>query len=175
MRRFVLLVIVVLAVPMFPEQAPDPWEPLRFFAGKWKGVAEGQAGHGTVERTYEFVMRGRFLHERNVSTYEPQEKNPEGEVHEHWSLFSYDKGRKALVLRQFHVEGFVNQYALPLAAAGKQGFVFESEAFENLPSGWKAREVYEIRSNDEFIETFELAAPGKPFELYSRNHFRRGE
>lgn len=173
MRRLSLLCVVVLAVPMYPEQAPDPWERLRFFVGKWKGVAEGQAGHGTVQRTYKFVMRGRFLHERSISTYKPQERNPKGEVHEHWSLFSYDKGRKTIVFRQFHVEGFVNQYTLPLAAAGSEGFVFESEAFENLPAGWKAQERYEIRSPDEFLETFELAGPGKPFEVYSRNHFHR--
>lgn len=173
MRNFLLLAIVVLAVPVLPAQPPDAWEPLRFFLGKWKGVAEGQPGHATVERTYELVMRGRFLHERSISTYRPQEKNPKGEVHEHWSLFSYDKGRRSFVLRQFHVEGFVNQYALPVADAGKQGFVFASETLENLPSGWKAREVYEIRSNDEFIEVFELAAPGKSFEVYSRNHFQR--
>jgi len=43
------------------------------------------------KRTYEFVMNGRFLHERNISPYPPQEKNPKGEVHEHWTMFSYDR------------------------------------------------------------------------------------
>lgn len=28
-------------------------------------------------------------------------------------------------------------------------------------------------SNDEFVEIFELAAPGKPYEVYSRNQFQR--
>jgi hypothetical protein len=28
-------------------------------------------------------------------------------------------------------------------------------------------------SNDEFIETFELAEPGGQFQTYSRNHFKR--
>lgn len=51
--------------------------------------------------------------------------------------------------------------------------VFESEAFENFSNSWKARESYEFLSNDEFIETFELAAPGKAFQVYSRNHFKR--
>ena len=36
-------------------------------------------------------------------------------MHEHWSFFSYDRARKALVLRQFHQEGFVNQYVLDTA------------------------------------------------------------
>jgi hypothetical protein len=37
----------------------------------------------------------------------------------------------------------------------------------------KARETYEFMSDDEFVETFELAAPGKPFQVYSRSHLKR--
>ena len=36
--------------------------------------------------------------------------------------------------------------------------IFESEALENVPGGWKARETYEIVSSDEFIERFEIAS-----------------
>jgi len=35
------------------------------------------------------------------------------------------------------------------------------------------RERYEFVSDNEFIETFELAAPGKPYQAYSRNQCRR--
>jgi hypothetical protein len=124
------------------------------------------------EWTYAFVLKDRYLHEKNVSTYLPR-GNSRGEVHEHWSFFSYDRTRKLLVLRQFHQEGFVNRYTLneQLSTAGK--LVFESEQFENFDNQWRARETYEISSADEFVEIFELAAPGKSFTLYSRNHFRR--
>ena len=33
---------------------------------------------------------------------------------------------------------------------------------------WKAREICEVISNNEYTETFELARPDKPFEAYSR-------
>jgi len=168
----VLLPFSVVAQTSQPQNS-DPWRPVRFLEGEWRGTSEGQAGTGTVTRKYEFVMNGRFLHERNVSTYPPQEKNPKGEVHEHWTLFSHDRARRMLVMRQFHVEGFVNQYAMSAAADFERGFVFESEGFENLAAGWKARERYEKVSADEFVEIFELAAPGKEFEVYSRTHFRR--
>jgi len=46
---------------------------------------------------------------RNQSTYPPQAKNPKGEQHEDRGFISYDKARKKFVLRQFHVEGFVNR------------------------------------------------------------------
>jgi hypothetical protein len=153
----------------------DPWEPIRFMAGQWEGTAEGKAGSGRVERTYAFVLKERYLHERNVSTYTPQEKNKAGEVHEHWSFFSYDRFRKKLVLRQFHQEGFVNRYVYDAKASNPKTVVFISESFENFDNAWKARETYEIRSPDEFVETFELAPPGGAFEVYSRNHFKRAK
>ena len=152
---------------------PDPWAPVRFMAGKWEGTATGNAGEGTVVRSYEFILNQRFLHEKNTSTYPPQEKNKKGEVHDHLSYISYDKTRKVLVLRQFHVEGFVNQFAFNKDASTAAKFVFDSEVFENFSNKWKARETYEVLGPDEFTETFELAPPDKPFQMYSKNHFKR--
>ena len=90
-------------------------------------------------------------------------------------MFSYDRARNTLVMRQFHQEGFVNQYAMPVSTAGNAGLLFESEGFENLAAGWKAREKYSVVSENEFIETFELAAPGKDFDVYSQTHFKRAK
>jgi thiol-disulfide isomerase/thioredoxin len=155
------------------ERLSDPWQPIRFMVGDWEGTSEGRPGAGTVRRTYAFVLGDRYLHEKNVSTYPSQERNPAGDVHEHWSFFSHDRARGALVLRQFHQEGFVNQYVLDRAQSNGPKLVFESENFENLDAAWRARETYEIVSENEFTETFELAAPGKPHEVYSRNRFKR--
>lgn len=156
------------------EPQADPLMPLKRFVGDWAGTATGQAGEGTVTRRYASVMNGRFIQESNISRYPAQEKNKSGEVHEHLGMFSYDKARKLIVLRQFHVEGFVNTYRLASAADGREGaLVFDSEGFENFSNSWRARESYEFLSDDEFVETFELAPPGKPFQVYSRNHFKR--
>lgn len=177
MRRMTLALWSLLFVMVTADSAdsakPDPWAPVRFMIGRWEGTTQGEPGTGTVVRTYEFVLGNRFIQERNVSTYAPQEKNQKGEVHEHWSFLSHDRSRKVLVLRQFHTEGFVNQYSYPTTNAAATRVVFESEAFENLPSGWRARETYEVLGPDEFTETFQLAEPGKEFQTYSRNHFRR--
>ena len=152
--------------------ADTPWSAVRFLAGEWQGESEGQPGKGTVRRSYAFVLGGRFLHERNVSTYPPQPANEKGEVHEHQSFFSHDRARRTLVLRQFHQEGFVNQYVMTPTAAGAP-LVFESEGLENVPPGWKARETYEVASPDGFTETFELSMGGAPFQVYSRTRLRR--
>ena len=98
-----------------------------------------------------------------------------GETHEDLAMVSYDGARKTFVFRQFHVEGFVNQYVLESAAPDGRTFVFVTESIENIPPGWRAKETYQLISADEFIETFELAAPGKDFEAYSTNRFTRSK
>ena len=155
------------------EEKPDQWQPVRFFVGRWTGTTDGQPGHGTVERSYEFILRDQFIQEHSTSTYPAQERNKTGEVHHHMSIISYDRDRNTLMLRQFHVEGFVNLYALNRSASTPKHLLFESEHFENFNNSWKAKETYDIISPGEFIETFELAPPGKPFEVYSRNHLKR--
>lgn len=153
-------------------QDADPWKPLVRFVGEWRGTATGQAGTGEVIRHYAKVMGGRFLQETNTSTYPPQEKNKRGEVHEHSSMFSYDRQRKVLMLRQFHIEGFVNTYKQVSESASAK-LVFESEAFENFSNAWRARETYEFDGDDRIVEAFELAAPGKDFQIYSRTELKR--
>ena len=156
-----------------PTPRPDPLREVRFLVGQWRGTSEGQAGKGEVSRSYEPVLHERFLYERNKSEYPPQAANPKGEVHEHWSMIGYDRIRQTVVLRQFHVEGFVITYRLALRQDASRVLVFESEQIENLRGEWKARETYEQVSDDEFTETFELAAPGKPFETYGKARLRR--
>ena len=73
--------------------------------------------------------------------------------------------------RQFHVESFVIQYVT--ASSSGDAIVFTSESIENIPTGWRARETYKIVNPDEFVEVFELAAPGKEFEVYSEGRLRR--
>jgi hypothetical protein len=151
--------------------APDPWAPARFLLGSWEGTSTGHSGTATVKREYRFALRERFIEERSTSTYAPQEQNPRGEVHEHISYISYDRARRALVLRQFHVERFVIQYAQDSATTA--ALAFSSESMENTPSGWRARETYIVHGADEFEEVFELAQAGKPFDVYSRTRLKR--
>jgi len=174
--------IAVAAAAVLVACAAEPPEPagldalaaLRFMTGRWEGSAEGQAGTGMVAREYHFVLGGRYLLERNKTTYPPQERNKAGEVHEHWSLFSQDRVRNTLVLRQFHSEGFVNTYAFDAEASRDGKLVFESVAFENFDNRWRARETYTIApGGDALTETFELASPGNAFGVYSVTRLHR--
>jgi hypothetical protein len=152
---------------------PDPWLPMRRLLGSWEGDSQGEPGAGKSEREYRFTLKDRFIQVNGKSTYPPQEKNPKGEVHEEVGFVSYDKAAKKLVLRQFHVEGFVNHYVLDSVSEDGRTLVFTTVAIENVPSGWKGRETYRIVSDDEFVENFALAEPGKEFATYSEARFRR--
>jgi hypothetical protein len=155
-----------------PTKKPDPFASIRFMLGSWEGTGEGEPGVSKVERTYAPILNGRFLQVTNRSTYAAQEKNPKGEVHEDIGMFSYDRARKAVVFRQFHVEGFVNHY-MQRASEDPNVVVFESESIENIPAGFRARETYTRVSDDEFTETFELAEPGADYKVYSKATLKR--
>jgi hypothetical protein len=166
---WLLAAMPAAAVPGVAVQQDDSWAALRPLLGTWEGTSRGQPGHGTVRREYRLVLGDRFIEVRNTSTYPPQEKNPKGEVHEDRGFISYDAARTLFVFRQFHGEGFVNTYVAPRAGAP---IVFTSEAIENIPSGFRARETYRLEA-DELLEVFELAEPGKDFAIYSETRLRR--
>ncbi len=161
-----------IAAGQSPAPEPGPLSALDRPIGRWQGTSEGQPGKGTVEREYSRAPNSRFVYLRNRVVYPPQERNPKGETHEDIGVFSADRTRRRIVFRQFHIEGFVNQYVEEPVSSG-DALVFVSEAIENIPAGWRARETYTFLNADTFKEVFELAEPGKPFEVYSRARLTR--
>jgi hypothetical protein len=170
--KFIVTTLFVAAALLLQATAADPLQPLAFMIGQWEGTSQGQPGSAQVRREYARALNARFIRVQNRSVYQPQEKNPKGETHEDIGMISFDATRRRAVLRQFHGEGFVNQYVADLEP-GATKFVFTSEAIENIPAGWRARETYQVLGSDEFEEVFELAGPDKPFELYSRVRLKR--
>lgn len=167
--KYIVALLLFFPIISFAQTKQDSlWLPFRSFIGKWTGEAEGQPGKGKYERSYEFVLNNKFIEVKNKSTYPPSKENKKGEVHEDHGFISYDKSRKTFVLRQFHIEGFVNQYRIESISPDKRTIVFISESIENIPAGFRAKETYQILNDNEFTETFELAEPGKDFELYSK-------
>lgn len=178
-RRTILMAAGLLLTPRLPALAQTPalgksLAPVARLLGKWKGEGEGEPGHSTAERSYEVASGGNFITARNVSTYAPQAKNPKGEVHTDISWISYDRAAKAMILRQFHLaETFVNTYSAPVDSLSGDVWTFETIAIENIPAGFKARETYTFTGPDSLEEKFEVAEPGKQYEVYSLNRLRR--
>jgi len=156
-----------------PQKPRDVWLPFKFFLGQWEGTGEGQPGGSHGRQEWGFVLGGKYLQVKNEARFDPQEKNPKGELHEDWGFISYDQLRKAYIFRQFHVEGFVNQYISPGPDPDGKTFVFLSEAIENMPPGFKARLTYRIVDENSFEQTFDLAPPGKELTCYSKGLMTR--
>ena len=174
MRKTIfLLLLIPLLVGAQETKKPDVWIPLKFFIGTWKGTGKGKPGVSQVERQYQTILNGKYVQIKHKSVYAPQEKNPQGETHEDIGFFSYDRLRKQFVLRQFHIEGFVNQFKAETISEDGKLIVLTSESLENIPTGYRAKETYKILNENEFTETFEIAEPGKEFTVYSENHFKR--
>jgi hypothetical protein len=170
------LAVLLLFVPLLADaqltRSDSVWLPLQPLIGKWSGTGEAPEGKGTYERTYQFVLNKKFIEVRNKSVYAGSKDKPAGYVHEDHGLISYDKARKVFVFRQFHSEGFVNEYVLESISPDGKTFFFVTESIENIPKGWRARETWTVVGND-LKESFDLSEPGKEFEPYTNALFRR--
>lgn len=174
MTRFLFLVLLIPTLSFGQTTKQDSiWKPVKFFEGEWKGTGEGEPGKGTYERKFQFVMNRKFLQIDNTTSYPPTDKNPKGELHEDKGMLSYDKTRKRFILRQFHIEGFVNTYVLDSISPDGNTMIFITEQIENIPQGWKAKETWKKIDEKSFVEIFELSEPGKDFQIYSTATFTR--
>jgi hypothetical protein len=171
------ILMFLLLTPFFSSgqsvNGDSTWNPVKFFIGEWTGRGEGEPGKGNYERSYKFILKNNFIEIKNTAAYLPTNKKEKGEIHEDLGYISYDKIKKKFILRQFHVEGFVNEYlSADLSSDGKT-IIFITESIENIPPGYRGRETYRILTANEFEEIFEIAEPGKDFTVYSRVQFTR--
>ena len=174
MKKLLLVLLLLPGISLAQEaKEEDIWKPLRPFIGQWAGTGSGNSGTSTVETKFGFVFNETYLHVTTKAVFEPQEKNPEGEIHEDLGYISYDRGRDKFVFRQFHVEGFINHYVLDSVSADGKTIVFTTESLENAPPGMSARVTYTLAGPDELNSAFDLAFPGKELSCFSQNVFKR--
>lgn len=167
MRYLVIVTLLILATPVSAEESD--FSPLGFLVGSWEGREQGVPGTGKGERSYELIMGETYLFAKNTSTFPPQEKNPDGEVHYDWQFFSYERVGKQLALRQFHSEGFIIEYVLEKRSPKE--IVFVSKAIENFDG--RARYALRLKDNDHFDEVFEVAEGDGPLEVMVHNQWSR--
>lgn len=172
-----ILIVFILFLPLIllsqQNQTGNPWEYLRFLEGTWEGTGEGMSGVSSVIQEYQFVLNGQFLRMTTESIFKPQERNPKGEIHEDFGIFSFDRSRKVFVLRSFYVEGFVNQYVFSPSSEDGDSMEFVTESVENAPPGTKAKLVFRKISNDEIEQSFYIAFPGQEYSCFSTNKLKR--
>lgn len=151
----------------------DPWETLSFLEGTWTGTGDGMSGTSTVEVKFEFVLGGKFLKVTTRSVFEPQEKNPKGEVHEDIGFISYNQAREVFVFRAFYIEGFVNTYVLSENPDDGNTLTFITEHVEGGPPGTKAKLVFTKKDDGSLEEGFFVAFGGQEYGCFSTNQLTK--
>jgi len=119
-------------------------------------------------------LNGKFLYQRDKYAYQTKDPTAKPLIHQDFGFFSYDTDLKKVVWRQFHSEGFVNEYTLDSVSTDSKLLVFVTTRIENLP-GFRAKKMYRMLTPDEIEETFLLAPPGRDFEIYTEAHLRRAK
>lgn len=161
-----------LILNSFHAKSQDKWTKFESIIGQWNGSGIGNAGNtATVKTSFKLVMNGQYIEVKNESVFKPTDKNLKGEIHTDWGLISFDKQRKVFVFRQFHVEGFVNQYILNESESTPSKLVFETEMIENFVPGGKARWTIIIKEEKLSETLFDLQMPGKEMVNYGRNAY----
>ncbi len=150
----------------------ERWAAFEFFSGEWTGMESATFGEGRGERTYELVLQGAYLLSRNRSVFAPQEGLPDGDVHDDWSVFSFDTDRDTYVLRQFNSEGFVNTFVLDPSSSLPEQLIFVLEESENA-RGTRATLTLTRVDADSFDEVFDLTLPGRTESITIRSRWTR--
>lgn len=156
-----LIAAALLAVPLLPQAPappPDPFAPLRFLVGEWKGEGNGQPGQASGKADYRFELDGRVLVRRNQADLAVANGRPVGHHEDLMTIFVEGGQVKALYLDN---EGHTIRY---LVTPKPDGVVFTSEP----APGPRFRLSYLKKAEAVVSVRFEMAPPGKPetFSVY---------
>lgn len=151
-----------------------PLEKFSELIGKWSGTGSvSETSESVIHSEFNWVMNKKYIEVKNHSEFKLTAQNPQGEIHDDVGFISFDRSRKRFVFRQFHVEGFVNQYVLNDSLSVGNKFVFESEIIENFVPGGRARYTLILKSGKQLETWFDLAMPGKEMTCYGQNQLTR--
>lgn len=179
MSKFALVLTCLIGTtPLIQAQntPSDPWSPLRFLVGEWRGGITGDQGTGKATKRFRFILSGQYFQEQSMADFPPQPLHPDGSVFSSASFLWHDRVRNTLRFRQihqFHQTQFNGTYVLSAAQSRPSRLVFESEQLDGAPANWKVREIFEVISPGEYVEIFEVAEGDKPFAVRSRIQFKR--
>jgi hypothetical protein len=170
--KFLILLFALVPGAASAAAAPDRLAAIAWLVGDWAGVGEGQPGTSASSRHVERMLGGRFIRVEARSIYPRQERNRSGDVHTSLDVWSFDRRRNLLVMRQFDSLGFASTYVQDPAASTAGRLVLVSEQMENVPAGWRARYTFENPAPNEYRELFELDS-GTGYQTYVSNRFLR--
>ena len=150
---FLIMAIIGSLGAQAPDPAPvDPFAPVRFLVGEWKGERDGRPGQSSGAAAFSFDLQGRTLVRRSHADYPAANGRPASHHEGLMPLFVGSGQLKALFLDN---EGHVIRY---LVASVSEGVAFTSEP----DPGPRFRLTYLRKPETLVTLRFEIAPPGKP-------------
>ena len=170
--KFLILLLALINGVGFGQN--KPFDRLDFLIGEWIGTGSGFGNEKSqIESEFNYIMEGKYIEILNDSKFNPTKTKPDGEHHIDKGLISFDENRKLIVYRQFHIEGYINQYVLNDSLSNDTVLVFETETIESFVPGGKARWTIKKIANEQIETIFDVSLPGKEYACYGTNVLRR--
>jgi hypothetical protein len=149
---FTALALVSFLGAQPPAPVADPFAPVRFLVGEWKGEGDGRPGQSTGVATFRFELEGKALVRRSQADYPAANGRPASHHEDLLTFFTEGGQLKALYLDN---EDHVIRY---LASAVAGGVALTSEP----APGPRFRLTYLRKSEALVTVRFDIAPPGKP-------------
>lgn len=147
---------------------------LNFLIGDWSGTGTGFGNDSSyIISSFRYVLDDHFIEVSNESWFQPTKDKPKGEHHLDRGMISFDKSQNQIIYRQFHNEGFVNEYVLVDSLSTDSTFVFLTRNIENFVPGGKARFTIQKYSPQNITTFFDVSFPNKPFACFGTNELRK--
>jgi len=174
MKTIPCVIIILFCLPVKSLSQDNPFDVFDYLIGSWSGKGSGFGNEGSViQSQFRYLMDGKYIQVMNESRFAPTEDKPSGDYHVDIGMISYDTIREILVFRQFHNEGYVNQYVFSDTLSNDTDLVFETESIENLPAGGAARLTIRKLSDNEIETIFDVAMPGETFVCMGTNRLKK--
>jgi len=169
-----LLFLAALIIIMISAHAQQPLSRFENLIGRWEGTGTG-FGNSTsvVTAEYIWILNKQFLEVKHHAEFEPTDQNAEGEVHDDLGIISFNKERNVVVFRQYHNEGYFNEYVLNDSLSSPTQLIFESERIENFVPGGRAQFTINVQGTDKIQTVFDVGFPGREMACFGTNELKK--
>jgi len=170
-RFFFIVAVLTFSMSL---QAQNPLERLQSLIGNWEGTGEGFGNSKSdISAEYSWLMDKQYIEIKHHSEFAPTAQNSKGEIHDDFGVVSFNKERGVVVFRQYHSEGFFNEYVLDESDSNDSTLIFETERIENFVPGGRARFTIKLIAANEIETVFEVGFPGKELACFGTNRMKK--
>ena len=159
---------IVAALLAAPAMAADDWGPVQFLIGKWTGEGSGQPGNGAGAFSLLPDLQGKVLVRKSFAEY-PAAGGKPATRHDDLMIVYRQPGSAELRAAYYDSEGHIIAYVVQ-AVEGGVAFVSDSPRDQA-----RYRLTYVAAGKDRAHLKFEIAPPGKDFNVYLEAGIRRDQ